>query len=221
MRGVISDQYKHQRDARDYHFADSPHPYLGAQARHGMLPTGIGDERSVRLIACRQGATRRVEKVARNPRNEPVFIRLYERIREVLLMKLISIKAASAKIVTLGLLAAAFGVTSPSRAQAQVSLGIQLGGPVYGPTVYHAPAYSYAPEYYPQGYGDNGYGDREAWERHAAHERHEAQERYEAQLRREEHERHEAWERERRYNRGGWNRYEDHEESRGNGYYGR
>lgn len=127
-------------------------------------------------------------------------------------MRIIDRKAILAKTITIGLLAGVFVIASPSKAQAQVSVGIQLGDPIYARPVYRAPAYRYVPGYYASngydgynGYDGNGY-DRQAWERHAAHERHEARERYEAQRRHEEHERREAWERDQRSWGDGWNR---------------
>ncbi len=93
-------------------------------------------------------------------------------------MKTIGMKAMVAKLFTVGLLAGAFAIATPSKAQAQVSFGVRIGGPVYGAAyvpayrrpVYVAPAYGYG--YYAPGY------DRFAFERRHDFYRHEEYQRF-------------------------------------------
>ena len=83
-----------------------------------------------------------------------------------------NIKTIALKLATLGTLAAAFIVASPAKANAQVSFGVRVGGPVvypYGHARYYAP-----PVYRYGGYYGHPYG----WERHEAFIRHEERERY-------------------------------------------
>lgn len=86
-------------------------------------------------------------------------------------------KAIVAKVFTLGLLAAAVALASPSKANAQVSFGVRFGAPAYGPA--YAPAYRrpvyVAPAY---GYYAPGAYDRFAWERRQEFIRHEERERF-------------------------------------------
>ena len=63
-----------------------------------------------------------------------------------------NIKATALKLATLGTLAAAFAVASPAQANAQVSFGVRVGGPVYHP---YAPV---RPYYAPPAYGYGYYG---------------------------------------------------------------
>ncbi len=84
-------------------------------------------------------------------------------------MKTTNWKAALAKMVTVGLVAAAT-VAVPSTAEAQVSFGIRVGGPVYGTPPYRRPIYvAPAPVYVGPEYG-YGYAGRDfhrhAWTRH-------------------------------------------------------
>ncbi len=70
-------------------------------------------------------------------------------------MKLSNLKAAAAKVFTVGLLAGAVALAAPSKAEAQVAFGVRIGGPVYahgyyGPRPYVAPYgyYGYAPRHF-------------------------------------------------------------------------
>ena len=125
-------------------------------------------------------------------------------------MKITNVKSMIAKTMTAGLLAGAFFLASPSKAQAQVSWGIHVGVPVQT-AVYGAPAYGYAQPAY--GYYD---GDDRRFEQRR---RWEAQRQYEIE-RHEQMERREQWERQQAYRQ-----HEEHEEhernERGYGYYGR
>jgi hypothetical protein len=124
-------------------------------------------------------------------------------------MTITNVKAMIAKTMTAGLLAGAFFLASPSKAQAQASWGVHVGVPVQ--TVYAEPQYGYAqPEY---GYYGGG-------RRYEAERRFEAQRRYQI-------ERHEQWERREQWERQqAYRRHEEHEEHErmehgGYGYYGR
>ncbi len=84
-------------------------------------------------------------------------------------MKLSNVKAMVLKGVTAGLLAGAFALAAPAKADAQVV--VQVGHPHYaygyrGPVVYAAPGY-YAPGYYawhhPVPAYRYGYGYRRRW----------------------------------------------------------
>ena len=81
-------------------------------------------------------------------------------------MKTTNWKAALAKVVTVGLVAATVAV--PSKAEAQVSFGVRFGGPVYVAPPYRRPMYvAPAPVYVGPGYGYYGRDfNRYAWERH-------------------------------------------------------
>ncbi len=74
-----------------------------------------------------------------------------------------NIKATALKLATLGALAAAFVVASPAKADAQVSFGVRVGGPVYpyghARPYYAPPAYGgyYGGGYYGGGYYGGGY----------------------------------------------------------------
>ncbi len=88
-------------------------------------------------------------------------------------MKRSNVKSMVAKVMTVGLLAGAFVMAAPVKAQAQgFDLGVQIGYPHYD------------------------YGHRDYWEheRREAFARQQAFERQQAFLRHEEWERHEAWE---------------------------
>lgn len=89
------------------------------------------------------------------------------------------VKAMVAKVMTVGLLAGAFAMAAPAKAQAQgFSVGVRFGQPVY------------------QGYDDRrGYWEHERFER----ERREAYARQVAFERQQEFLRHEAWERQQRF----------------------
>ena len=88
-------------------------------------------------------------------------------------MKLTSVSAIVAKVFTVGLLAAAVVMAAPTKAEAQVAVGVRIG---HGP--YFAPAYRrpyvvepapvvgfYGPAFYGPRYG-NGWGRREEFFRH-------------------------------------------------------
>ena len=96
-------------------------------------------------------------------------------------MKSTNVKAMVAKVMTVGLLAGAFVLATPMKAEAQGwQVGVQLGGPVYygdgrGSRWYHERQEEFARE---QAYArEQEYLQHEAWERQ---------------------EREEAWERQRR-----------------------
>jgi len=88
-------------------------------------------------------------------------------------MKSTNVKAMVAKMFTVGLLAAAVVMAAPTKAEAQVAVGVRIG---HGP--YFAPAYRrpyvvepapvvgfYGPAFYGPRYG-NGWGRREEFFRH-------------------------------------------------------
>jgi hypothetical protein len=111
-------------------------------------------------------------------------------------MTITNVKAMIAKTMTAGLLAGAFFLASPSKAQAQVSWGIHVGVPVQT-AVYGAPAYGYdQPSYGYYGGYDRRFDDRRRYEyeRHEQMERREQWERQQAYRRHEEHEEHERME---------------------------
>ncbi len=92
-------------------------------------------------------------------------------------MKITNVKAMVAKFFTVGLLAAAVFIATPSKAEAQVGIGVRIGpapyfGPVYRRPVYVAPApvYGY--------YGPAFYGRPYGWDRHEEFIRHEEHERF-------------------------------------------
>ena len=94
-------------------------------------------------------------------------------------MNITNVKAMVAKVATVGLVAAAFLVASPAKANAQVSFGVRVGGPVYGyghvRPVYAPPVYGYG--YARPGYGY--YGHPYGWDRrHEEFVRHEEWNRY-------------------------------------------
>ena len=62
-----------------------------------------------------------------------------------------NLKAIALKLATLGTLAAAFFVASPAKANAQVSFGVRVGGPVVYPYGHVRPYYA------PPVYGGYGY----------------------------------------------------------------
>jgi hypothetical protein len=67
-------------------------------------------------------------------------------------MKITNVKAMMVKGVTVGLLAGAIALATPAKANAEVVVGVGLGGPHY--------AYGYAPAYYGPGYYAPGYYGR-------------------------------------------------------------
>ncbi len=77
-----------------------------------------------------------------------------------------SVKTVVAKLFTVGLLAGAFAMAAPAKAEAQVSVGVRFGRPpVYGP-FYRRPVYVAPPPAYGF-YGPAFYGpryDRFAWD---------------------------------------------------------
>ncbi len=83
-------------------------------------------------------------------------------------MKTANWKAALAKVFTVGLIAAA-AVAAPSKAGAQVSFGVRIGGPVYVAPPYRRPVYvAPAPVYVGPAYGYGYYGrdsHSHAWDR--------------------------------------------------------
>ncbi len=86
-------------------------------------------------------------------------------------MKSTNVKAMVAKMFTVGLLAAAVVMAAPSKAEAQVAVGVRIG---HGP--YFAPAYRrpYVVEPAPVVgfYGPAYYGPRYGWDRRAEFYRH-------------------------------------------------
>ncbi len=70
-------------------------------------------------------------------------------------MKISSLKATVAKVFTVGLLAGAVAMAAPQKADAQVSFGVRVGGPVYG-----RPAYRPYPYVAPVPYGYGYYSPR-------------------------------------------------------------
>jgi hypothetical protein len=84
-------------------------------------------------------------------------------------MKITNVKSMVAKLFTVGLLAGAFAIAAPTKAEAQVAVGVRVGPAVgyYGP-VYHrpyvvAPRPIYAGFYGPAFYGRPYYG-RPYWD---------------------------------------------------------
>ena len=93
-------------------------------------------------------------------------------------MKSTSVKTTVAKMVTVGLLAGAFVLAAPAKAQAQVSVGVQFGYPVqygYGPGYYDHLRYEQARR--------EAFLRQQEWERRQAFRRHEAWERERAYAR--------------------------------------
>lgn len=84
-------------------------------------------------------------------------------------MNITNVKALVAKMFTVGLIAGAVVIAAPSKAQAQISLGVRVG-PVVSRPIYRGDVY--APGYYDR-------YDHEAWERRQAYLRHEQEERFE------------------------------------------
>jgi hypothetical protein len=87
-------------------------------------------------------------------------------------MKITNVKAMVAKVFTVGLLAGAFAIAAPSKADAQVGFGVRVG-PV---AVYHRPpvfvgprygyGYGYRPGFYGRPYGfDHRFYGRPGWRR--------------------------------------------------------
>ena len=102
-------------------------------------------------------------------------------------MKLTNVKAMVAKGLTVGLLAGAFVLAAPAKAEAQISFGVQFGTPVYnGYNDY------YARQRYEQYRRQQAYEAQQEWARQQAWAQHEAWER------------HEAWEQQRRYRADGY-----------------
>ena len=96
-------------------------------------------------------------------------------------MKLTNVKAMVAKGLTVGLLAGAFVLAAPAKAEAQqFAIGVQFGAPVYNG--------------YNNGYNDY-YARQRAYEAQRAWAQHEARER------------HEVWEHQRAYGYGNGNGY--------------
>jgi hypothetical protein len=87
-------------------------------------------------------------------------------------MKSTSVKTMVAKVMTVGLLAGAFVLAAPQKAQAQVSVGVQFGYPQYG----------YDRDYYDHLRYEQARREaflrQQEWERQQAFMRHEAWERY-------------------------------------------
>jgi hypothetical protein len=115
-----------------------------------------------------------------------------------------NVKAMVARVMTVGLLGGAFVLGAPAKAQAQVAIGVQIGGPQYD---YNRRDY-YERLRYEQAQAE--YARQQAWAQQQAWARHEAWER---------HEREEAWERQqayRRYSNGfvdrgrGWRDHDDY-----------
>jgi hypothetical protein len=69
-------------------------------------------------------------------------------------MKITNLKATVAKVFTVGLLAGAVAMAAPQKAEAQVSFGVRVGGPVYARPAYRPYYAAPAPyAYYGYGYG--------------------------------------------------------------------
>lgn len=105
-------------------------------------------------------------------------------------MKLTNVKAMVAKSLTVGLLAGAFVLAAPAKADAQqFAIGVQFGAPVYNG---YDNGYNdfYARQRYEQirrqqaFEAQQAYARQQAWAQHEAWERHEAFERQEAYGRR-------------------------------------
>ncbi len=95
-------------------------------------------------------------------------------------MKITNVKAMFAKVFTVGLLAGAFAIAAPTKADAQVAFGVRVGPvavyhrpPVY-PPAYVGPAYGYGygygygyrPGFYGRPYGfDHRFYGRPGWRR--------------------------------------------------------
>ncbi len=113
-------------------------------------------------------------------------------------MKLTNVKAMVAKSLTVGLLAGAFVLAAPAKADAQIAIGVQFGAPVYD--------------------GYNDYYARQRYEQYRRQQAFEAQQAYARQQAWAQHEaweRREAWEREHDYRRDGYaygyrDRHDDH-----------
>ncbi len=103
-------------------------------------------------------------------------------------MKITNVKAMVAKVVTVGLVAGAFVIAAPAKAQAQFSFGVNVGTPYYDRD-------SYDHERYEAYYRQQEYLRQQAYARQQAWAQHEAWEQHEREEAREQHERHEAWER--------------------------
>src|SRR5580693_7873302 len=93
-------------------------------------------------------------------------------------MKLTSVKSMVMKGVTVGLIAGAFALGAPAKAQAQqFAVGVQFGSPSYG---YAAPGDYYARQRYEElcreraFAAQQAYARQQAWAQHEAFERHEA-----------------------------------------------
>ena len=95
-----------------------------------------------------------------------------EESNEEEVMKITNVKAMVAKVFTVGLFAAAVVMAAPTKAEAQVAVGVRIGhGGYYAPAyrrpyvVEAAPVYGpayYGPAYYGQRYD---YDRREGWDR--------------------------------------------------------
>lgn len=117
---------------------------------------------------------------------------------------MVTLKSIVAKGMAAGLLAGVFMVGGTKKAEAQVSIGVQFGGPAVYQAYPAYPAYPvYQSGYYDGGgyYGGGGYYDRGRWE-------HERREQWERQQEWRRHDDHERWE----HGRGGYG------DGRGYGY---
>jgi hypothetical protein len=88
-------------------------------------------------------------------------------------MKITNVKAMVAKMFTVGLLAAAVVIAAPSKAEAQVGIGVRIGparGPVFRGPVVVAPRPVYG---YGYGYGPHFYGRPYGWDHREGFYRHE------------------------------------------------
>jgi hypothetical protein len=113
-------------------------------------------------------------------------------------MKLTSVKALVAKSLTVGLLAGAFVLAAPAKANAQqFAVGVQFGSPGYG---YDSPRDYYARQRYEELCRQRAFEAQQAYARQQAWAQHEAWERHEA------FERREAWERQQAFGRFGYER---------------
>jgi hypothetical protein len=106
------------------------------------------------------------------------------RCKQEVVMKLTSVKSMVMKGVTVGLIAGAFALAAPAKAQAQqFAVGVQFGSPGYG---YAAPGDYYARQRYEElcrqraFAAQQAYARQQAWAQREAFERHEAIERQEA-----------------------------------------
>jgi|HubBroStandDraft_6_1064221.scaffolds.fasta_scaffold1481341_2 hypothetical protein len=93
-------------------------------------------------------------------------------------MKITNVKAIVAKMFTVGLLAAAVVMAAPTKAEAQVAVGVRIGhGPYFAPAyrrpIVVEPAVGFYGATYGPAYGPGFYGPRYGWDRRDPYFRHE------------------------------------------------